>query len=193
MKTLQTVFISNNEIRLNGKTLDTQGSGLELLRYAYHQWLTPYPKFFKMDTLCKLGFVATELMLQVESHRHFDDNGHVVEEDALSDRAIILFNRHGSLHNDLAFQSTIANADDYYPSPSLFVYTLPNIVTGEIAIRNRYYGETEFIMLPHKDPVLMEQMVEDLLRDSSQHSAIMGWLDCDAQGNMEADLKIIEL
>ena len=45
------------------------------------------------------------------------------------------------------FQETIQHADSYYPSPALFVYTLPNIVTGEIAIRNKYYGETSFVGL----------------------------------------------
>ena len=77
--------------------------------------------------------MASELLLQAEGAERF-----VPRED----RAVVFFNRSASLQADTAYQATIQDPDNFYPSPAAFVYTLPNIVTGEIAIRNKYFGET---------------------------------------------------
>lgn len=120
----------------------------------YREFIGDYPKFFKMDNLCKLGFVAAELLLR--------------NADAASkeNAAIILFNRNGSLVTDRNYQKTITDGN-YFPSPALFVYTLANIVTGEIAIRHKIYGETSFYILPEKDNDFMEAMVSDAYLTSS--------------------------
>jgi 3-oxoacyl-[acyl-carrier-protein] synthase-1 len=74
----------------------------------------------------------------------------------------------------------------------VFVYTLANIVTGEIALRNRYYGETNFYVLPQKDEKVMTQIVEDSFQDEHTTSAICGWLNCDDEDYFEADLYLVE-
>ena len=108
-----------------------------MLVELYREYVKDYPKFFKMDTLSRLGFMAAELLLQAEGAERF-----VPRED----RAVILANRSASIKNDKDYLETISEGN-YYPSPALFVYTLPNIVTGEIAIRNKYLGETAFYVL----------------------------------------------
>ena len=59
------------------------------------------------------------------------------------------------------------------------VYTLPNIVTGEIAIRNRYFGETSFYVLDHEDPKLMREIIMSVLEEGEARVVIYGWVDCE--------------
>ena len=135
-----------------------------------------------MDPMAKLGFIASEMLLG-----RFEDR----KKDR-EDMAVILFGKTASLCDDMLYQQSIQNPDEYYPSPSLFVYTLPNIVTGEIAIRNRYYGETSFYVLEHKDENVMDSMVEMAFQDEATRSVITGWLECPDEEHFECDLKIME-
>ena len=49
----------------------------------YAEKVGNYPKFFKMDTLSKLGFLATELLLEGEADRFI----------SREDRAVLLFSQ----------------------------------------------------------------------------------------------------
>ena len=100
-------------------------------------------------------------------------------------------NRSSSLMTDRKYLETIAE-DNYYPSPALFVYTLPNIITGEIAIRNKYNGETSFYILPERDEKTMEMVLRAAFLDKKTRSAIAGWLDCRGESDFEADVFIVE-
>lgn len=191
MEATHRIHITATQIEVDGHLLDIEGEGSELLKNAYRMYIGSYPKFFKMDILCRLGFVASEILLQQEGERHFDEKGRVLEEDSCEDRAIILFNRYASLSNDENYQATIQQSNNYYPSPSVFVYTLPNIVTGEIAIRNRYYGESNFIVMPKRDEQMMQRVIKDAFFDVMTKSIITGWLDSDDCNHFEADLYII--
>lgn len=182
MKKLHEVRITPERVVIDGRQLSTAATGASLLTEVYRSELNDYPKFFKMDELSRLGFLASELLLQADGSRHSDSE----------DRAVILFNRSGSLCNDRKYQSTIQQADDFFPSPSLFVYTLPNIVTGEIAIRNQYYGETSFYVLDQKDDVLVEQTFAAAFIDPMTQSIIGGWVDCEDKDHFEAELYLIE-
>lgn len=177
-----TVRITPLGVVLNGQSLETKAQGAALLTELYRSRVNDYPKFFKMDELSKLGFIASELLLQAAGSRHQDSD----------DRAVILFNRSSSVCNDRKYQATIQEGDNYYPSPSLFVYTLPNIVTGEIAIRNGWYGETAFYVLDHYDAALIQATIEASLRDGTTQSALCGWLDCEGPDDFEATLQLIE-
>lgn len=182
MTTSQWVKITPDDIVLNGGQLNTTARGAAMLTEVYRARINDYPKFFKMDELSKLGFIASELILQAEGDRHRDSE----------DRAVILFNRSSSVCNDRKYQETIQDSDNYFPSPSLFVYTLPNIVTGEIAIRNGYYGETSFYVLDTYDEALIHQTLEASFLDGMTRSAIFGWLDCEDQDHFEAYMCLIE-
>ena len=177
------VIITPNEVILDGKTLDHNEQGGALLTELYRTYVGDYPKFFKMDTLSKLGFVASELLLQAEDEPRFE---------AREDRAVVFFNRSASLQADTAYQATIQEPENFFPSPAAFVYTLPNIVTGEIAIRNKYYGETSFIVLPENDPEIMAQQLQLAFLDTMTQSILGGWLDCTDENHFEARLFLID-
>lgn len=181
MKVSQWVKITPESVVVNGQPLTTMAHGAALLTEVYRARVNDYPKFFKMDELSKLGFLASELLLQAAGDRH----------EASEDRAVILFGRNGSVVCDRKYQQTIEQTDDYFPSPSIFVYTLPNIVTGEIAIRNHYNGETAFYLLAHRDEQLMRQTVAAAFHDGATRSAISGWVDCEQDDRFEAYLELI--
>ena len=119
------------------------------LTELYRTHIGDWPKFYKMDTLSKAGFVATELLLKKVGERRCSS------EEFIRSRAIVLFGSTASLCADRNYQATIQDRDNYYPSPALFVYTLPNIVTGDIAIRNHWRGETSFYVLEGPDAAQM--------------------------------------
>lgn len=149
-----------------------------LLTSLYKQMIGNYPKFYKMDGLSRLGFVASEILLNAEKG----------ETD--KERAIIFFNHSSSIASDRNYKESINDKDNYFPSPSIFVYTLPNIVTGEIAIRNHFHGETSFFILPNKDERMMEEILQASCRDAQSKSFLTGWIDYEDERHFEADLKI---
>ena len=177
------VYITPNEVMVDRKTVNHSEHGAALLTELYRKHVGDYPKFFKMDTLCKLGFVASELLLQAESAERF-----VPRED----RAIIFFNRNASLQADTAYQATIQDKDNFFPSPAAFVYTLPNIVTGEIAIRNKYFGETSFIVMEENNEEIQMRELQNAFQDPMTKSIIGGWLDCTDENHFEAHIILID-
>lgn len=177
-----TVILKPNMVEVDGKPLAHNAQGAALLTELYRAHIGDYPKFFKMDTLSKLGFVASELLLQAEGAERY-----VPRED----RAVIFFNRNASLQADTAYQATIQDPDNFFPSPAAFVYTLPNIVTGEIAIRNKYYGETSFLVIEENDPDLIKRQLENAFQDPQTQSILGGWLDCIDENHFEAELFLL--
>ncbi len=181
LKLTLSVQITSESVVLDGKELPTEGAtGKALLTALYRQYAGDYPKFYKMDILSKLGFIATELLLKKEASKEsFDEN-----------RAILLFGKTASSWADRCFEETI-RPDNYFPSPADFVYTLPNIVTGEIAIRNGLHGETCYFALSERDERLMQQLLAQAFMDPATTSAIFGWLNAGDEEHFEADIALI--
>ena len=173
------VCLTPEALTIDGKTLE---KGCQLTD-LYKRYVGDYPKYYKMDGLSRLGFLASELLLQAEGRRE--------AEEATSDRAVILFNHASSIDADVKFQASIADPDNFFASPSVFVYTLPNIVTGEIAIRNHYHGETSFYVLPARDERQMQQVIAASFRDAATRSMITGWVDYVDEQHYEASLQLI--
>jgi hypothetical protein len=138
----------------------------DFLTEIYKSLHIEYGKFYKMDRLSKAGFLAAEYLM-----REFD------REEPKEDMAIVLFNRSSSLDADMRFRQTIDSPDNYYPSPSDFVYTLPNIVTGEIAIRNKIFGETAFYLLPEYQEDVIADIVNDFLATDGVNYVLAGWVE----------------
>ena len=178
------VRITPSEVIVDGTALPHPESisGKELLSFLYKEKVGGYPQFYKMDLMTRLGFIASELLLEAEGKERFAGT---------DSRAVILFNRSSSLTTDRKYLETISE-DNYFPSPSLFVYTLPNIITGEIAIRNKYNGETSFHILPEKDMDLIKNVLKAALGDRKTQSVISGWIDCYGETRFEAELFIAE-
>lgn len=179
-----TVLIRPDAVEVDGRRLDIEGYGKDLLTAVYRQHVGDYPKFYKMDGLSRLGFVASELLLQAEGRERFV---------ACDDRAVIFFNHSSSISADRKYLESIADPENFFPSPSVFVYTLPNIVTGEIAIRNHYYGETSFYILPERSESQMESILRASCLDPATRSILTGWLDYEDDEHFIAELKIVNL
>jgi hypothetical protein len=167
MEITQYCRIWPGRIELNGELFFASGADAQtFLSQAYGQLATDCRRFFKMDLLSKLGFIASELLLK-DCDR----------EQPKEDTGIILFNRSSSLDTDSHFQQTVGHADRFFPSPAVFVYTLPNIVTGEIAIRHRIHGETAFYVLPSPDFPRMETLIRDTVQSAGLRRVLAGWLE----------------
>lgn len=175
----------------NEKLEEQEGAGHHsLLTFLYKQMIGNYPKFYKMDGLSRLGFVASEILLNAEKGDTDVERREEEGERLLEERAIIFFNHSSSIASDRNYKESINDKDNYFPSPSIFVYTLPNIVTGEIAIRNHFHGETSFFILPDKDERMMEEILQASCRDAQSKSFLTGWIDYEDERHFEADLKI---
>ena len=193
-----TVKISPYRVMVDNQELYFEGKGMDILTYLYKNYIGNYSKFYKMDILCRLGFVASELLLQSETGCKMNE-GRIPEIKnckkrfvECDNRAIILFNSSSSICADKEYNKTIRNKQDYFPSPSVFVYTLPNIVTGEIAIRNLYHGETSFYIMPENDETLQQNIVRASLTTENTESCICGWINANSESDFETDLYIIE-
>ena len=188
LTTLHRVQLTPDTILVDGKEISHEASGDKMLTALYKQRVADYPKYYKMDGLCRLGFIATELLLQAESE--CDGAARFCERD---DRAVVLFGKNSSIQADRKFLNTIERSEDYFPSPAVFVYTLPNIVTGELAIRNKLHGETTYYALPCHDIALMQEILEATAADKSLCSLIAGWLDYVDGEHFLADLHLYEI
>ena len=176
------VQITPSGVTIDGQELHVEAKGADMLTEIYKNNIGSYPKFYKMDRLSQLGFVASELLLSQEKPR----------KEPCSDRAIVLFNHSSSVCVDRAYEQTIALGDNYYPSPSLFVYTLPNIVCGEIALRHGYHSETSFYIMGSKDETLMNRVVQSTFLDKTVQSIVTGWVDYQDDNTFEAKMMIWE-
>lgn len=181
MRILSTVHIVPDGVRLNGRAVPLESRGAGQLSELYRIRAMAYPKFFKMDLLCKLGVMATELLVEHEPDRF----------TPREDRAVLLLSSSGPLCNDRNYQKTIVD-EAYFPSPALFVYTLANIVTGEIAIRNKYEGDTTAYGLESFSPGRLVEVVTDAFQDRCTSSAICGWVECMDEEHFEALLFLVD-
>lgn len=163
------VRITSDSVKINQKEIMiTRNEGW--LTSIYRHLGIQYPKFFKMDNLCKAGFLAAEFVVRESDMQ--------VEEDGHPDWSVIVFNNCSSLDNDKAYQETIKDVDNYFPSPSVFVYTLANIVTGEIAIRHKLKGESCSYILPKFAADEIYQVgLTSLLPEKQIDNLLIGWVN----------------
>jgi len=116
----------------NGVKTESAGDDFpSFIREIYSLRNISYPKFYKMDDLSKLAFVTSEMLL---------DGAGIHDRYANNDIGVILAAPHSSLDTDCAHHASITDGK-YAPSPAVFVYTLANIMAGEICIRNGFTGE----------------------------------------------------
>jgi hypothetical protein len=133
-----------------------------------------------MDDLCKLAFVASELLLKENPLKNYKKE----------DIAIIVANSASSLEIDTEHQRTISDRNNYFPSPAVFVYTLPNILIGEIAI-NSIKGENTFFIFDKFDADFMSSYANAIINGNRAKSCIMGWVDL-YENNYEAIIYTVE-
>lgn len=151
--------------------------GVDFLHAAYDFFKVDYPKFYKMDALSKMGILATDLLLKNISYNTYQQQ----------QTGIVLANKNSSIEADINYYNSLKEI----PSPSLFVYTLPNIVIGEISIRYKFKGENAFFIQNEFDANWMNFYVSDLLNNRGMEACIGGWLDV-ADCNLEALIFYVE-
>lgn len=171
----QSVIIKEGQVLVDGQLFfesdeTTFGAFAKAL---YKQLACKYSKFYKMDGLSKLGFLGAEILMQRQANDLCDD-----------ETAIVFCNRSSSLNTDVRYQETLKEI----PSPAVFVYTLPNIVIGEICIRHGIKGEAAFFVRETNDVTFIEDYIQMLFKSTNTKQCIAGWLEMDANGNYEANI-----
>ncbi len=162
----QYCHLQNRSFARQGNRVFTFDSGTldDFIEEAF-RWLSlSYPKFYKMDHLSKMGFLASEMLLKDMPllPRYLPDQV-----------ALVLSNAASSLDTDLHFAESMKTI----PSPALFVYTLPNIVAGEICIRQGITGENAFFVFPEFDAVQMADYVSLVMESEKTLACIGGWIE----------------
>lgn len=167
-------MIRNNLIVLNGEIVysGNESSPGELFISVYRHFKFSYAKFFKMDNLCKLGFLTSELLLRGKNI------GEIYPGDEVG---ILLSNAGSSIDTDRNHQKSISKRDEYFPSPSVFVYTLANIVIGEICIRHKLFGESFFMIEKEFDAKRLYEQARQWLDEEIVRCCITGWVEMDDQ------------
>lgn len=178
------VIFTDSILEIDGGMLPLDCPRQERLNYIYANYLDDYPRFFRMDALCKLGHIASELLIKQDMKGKGDISLAYDVESNAHDTAVILFCNTGSLVSDCQYETVLYQKK---PCAGDFVYTLPNIVAGEIAIRNGFKGPTAMYLLNRKDLKLIETIVQTSKLAEEISSVLYGWIDLESDVRYEAD------
>ncbi len=91
--------------------------------------------------------------------------------------AVVMANRSSSSQSDLKHQDIVNQRLAEGASPAVFVYTLPNIVASEIAIKHRFQGETIFFVEEQKSMPRLRRYSEDLMARGACDAVLYGWCE----------------
>lgn len=177
MKVVATSYISVKGAFLNEKKIQ-HADDTNWLKSLYQALEIDYPKFYKMDTLSKMAFLASEIM----------KDEIVAVQTSDQDMQLLFANSAASQQTDLKYLDSYANGGA--PSPSLFVYTLPNIVTGELAIRNKWYGENTFFITEKFDEEFFQEQLQFAFARGNK-SCLCAWVDTPTDGIEECFLFLV--
>lgn len=163
---LRTVLVESSRILLNDKEVYSSESDdfQDFIRSAFKTVCAPNMKFYKMDSLSKLGYVASEVLL---------DGIEYGEEDC----GLILSGVYGSLDTDIRHQQIIDSETDASASPAVFVYTLPNVVEGEISIRHHIKGENTWFWSDDRTLSDVREYAELSMSAQDMNYCIAGHID----------------
>ncbi|MEH6763906.1 MAG: 3-oxoacyl-ACP synthase [Aequorivita antarctica] len=174
--------IKNQTVSVNGELLfsDNAEDFPAFIKKVYNFFKTDYSKFFKMDNLSKLAFLAADFLLKNEGLNEEENN-----------IALVFSNKASSLDTDRKHQAAIENEEEYFPSPAVFVYTLPNICLGEISIKHRLYSENSFFIFDRFNAEHLQLYANSLLRNKKAEKVLCGWVDFD-ENSYDAFLYLVE-
>ena len=166
------VALKNNKVIVNDSLVYETGVNTDPITFfkeIYKFLGLNYPKFFKMDPLSKLGFLASEILLSK------------IDEQNKENFNILLACSHSSIESDTQFQKTIDDPSNYFPSPAVFVYTLPNIVIGEISIRLQIFGDNCMYLFDPKNRENFFEFAQEYTLHNYKTPTIVGYLDYNKQ------------
>lgn len=179
MKILASTYVSSKGGFLNGSiVLPVNQLDDNWLKQLYNALGQDYPKFHKMDNLSKMAFLGSELL-----------NEFIPKEIQQENEIQLLFaNSTSSQQTDLKFIDSYSNQGN--PSPSLFVYTLPNIVTGELSIKNKWYGENIFFIKEAFNATFFVEQISFAFKRGNK-LCLCGWVDSKMSENEECFLFLV--
>ena len=154
-----TVFKEEKKIFEKQEALPT-----DLLNAVYDHLGIKYSKFYKMGSPDRLGWLAAEILLKDRDLKSIY---------APEQIGIVLSNASASLDTDIKYYETVKDI----PSPALFVYTLPNIIIGEISIRHGLKGENAFFINEVFDAEFINGYVSNLINNNILQACICGWVE----------------
>lgn len=175
------VEISAGHVKVDGAVVfSAQDSDFHaFIREAYKSRGESGMKFYKMDDFCKLGYMAAEWLLE----------GIVYGEEECG---IVLTGKYGCLDTDMRHQQLIDAGGDSVASPAVFVYTLPNVVAGEISIRHNIKGENVWLCSPARSMQIVRSYACLAARSSGLKYCAVGSLDC-LDGHYSAVMELLRL
>lgn len=141
--------------------IEYRGNVKEYLDSLYREDKIDYPKFHKMDLIGKAGIIAARHLSSLPD----DEN-----------TALVLMNASSSLSADTEYLATVAE-DDFFPSPKIFVYTLPSVVIGEISIRHKLYGEGIFFVQKAFNRKMAMDYIKCLFAEGAAKRAVLCWIE----------------
>ena len=178
------VVESANIVTIKPGVVESQGTAIfnssetdfaPFIREAYKYLGENNMKFYKMDNLCKLGYVAAGYLLKDTNYRP-------------EEIGIILANASASLDTDCKHQAIINKEGDKAASPAVFVYTLPNVVLGEICIRHKIQGENTFFVCQQFNVASLEDYARIVIAKGKLRTCIIGWCEL-LDGHYQAEFK----
>lgn len=162
--------IGKGRVVKNSEVLEFQYSSEngKYFKSLYKHLQLDYPKFYKMDALCKLAFLTAGFLLDgIDLKKKYDP----------SEIAMVFANSSSSLDTDIKHNNSILDSDQYFPKPAVFVYTLPNIMLGELSIHHTLRGENIFFVSEKFDAKMMVDYTINLLNTTRHKACIIGWVD----------------
>ena len=178
---MRSLSITPDRFVLDGSPVPLESKGADAVTEIFKKFVADGSRFFKMDLYSRLAYAGTALLAK-----------DTLEGTAPEERACIIFTGNGSVLADRKHLASFSTPGEFYPSPAVFINTLPNIVLGEIAVRFGVKGETSLVMLPGRDDALMDRIVDLTVRSTRPAAVICGWVDCGSEDSFEADLKLIK-
>lgn len=166
MRKSATVGINAGEVIVNDSVVfsDKSADFGTFIREAFKSRGENNMKFYKMDDLCKLGYVAAAWLL---------DGIEFGEEEC----GMVLSGKYGCLDTDMKHQQIIDKEGDAASSPAVFVYTLPNVVAGEISIRHHIKGENTWFWSDDRTMSDLKHYASLMAGASDLRYCIIGHLD----------------
>ena len=171
MKTIKHVLVANSSLFVNNKLVLQSENPIfaKFLKEVYLHQQIKYPKYYKMDILSKLAFITSEVLLKNQ------------ELDYRPERiGIMLQNSSSTFVVDSKHQQSINNREAYFPSPANFVYTLPNVMTGEICIKNGFKGENVVFIEEKFHATALIDLLNIVFENNKADMMIAGYVEADS-------------
>lgn len=150
------------------------------IRERYRALADPNMKFSKMDDLCKLAYVASCELLAGDGPTARPSGSAWCWPTAA----------HRSTAT-CAIRPSSTPDDGGGASPAVFVYTLPNIMLGQIAIKHGLKGESTFFAFPDKSCNFIRKYAEGLIAQGRMDAVVWGWCEL-CGGEYDCELTLTE-